>query len=522
MNLRLRLGLSSSFALAGLSVASLYGCSSNSGNPPILEAPDGSPDATTSSDSGSDGAAAKSDGGASDGGDGGLEASTSETDAASTDAASTDASSTDAASTDASSTDGGDAGALSAQAQAGLAASPFTVSTAGLTTAQAEQVGRGSYLVNVVSSCPDCHNSPAGGYLAGGTNFGPVYSRNLTSDATNGLRMTQAQFLETLQTGKDQQLSPTDGGPAVSLIVMPWEDFRWMSVSDLTAIYQYLLLVPANGNPDSLTIAGGPTIPVQTTFTDGAQTTAPTLPSEANDAPLFVARGLAVQPLVQPAGVSSLSAADQASYGRGAYLATAAAICGECHTNPERALVTSTKYNTADWLTGGRVFQAAPGAPPFLGVQQSMSADLLGATNGFVFASDVDETVFTTTIANHVHGDETGTPPLAWPMPVGLKNLVPADIHALWVYLSNQTPITGSADKATQGAALYCAPTDASASGVCPTGSTCNLTANECVPTGTCTADADCLACQTCTSGACALPEATADGGENACLANGI
>jgi mono/diheme cytochrome c family protein len=519
MDLRRRLGLSGlsvSVTVAGISAALLYGCSSNSGNPPVLEAPEAGPDggggdATTSADSGSDASHANEAGGE--------EASTSE---GGSDAGSGDAASSDAASGDASSSDAGDGGGLSAQAQAGLTASPFTVSTTGLTTAQVEQIGMGSYFVNVVSSCPDCHNSPTGSYLAGGTNFGPVYSRNLTSDPGHGLRMTQAQFLETLQTGMDQRLSPTDGGAAESLIVMPWEDFRWMSVTDLTAIYQYLLLVPADATSDILTIAGGPTIPVQTTFTDGAQTTPPTLPPETNDAPLFVARGLAVQPLVQPAGVSSLSAADQASYGRGAYLATAGAICGECHTNPERALVTSTQYNTAEWLTGGRVFQAAPGTPPLLGVQQSMSGNLLGADNGFIFSGDVDESVFTTTIANHVHGDETGTPPLAWPMPVGLKNLVSSDIHALWVYLSNQTPIAGSADKATQAAALYCATTDASATGVCPTGSACNLTANECVPTGTCTADVDCLACQTCTSGACALPQATADGGENACLANGI
>jgi hypothetical protein len=506
MSIRHHSRLISHLAFAGfVAMGTFAGCSSDN-NP--SSSTDGGADSSTGADSsaGTDsGAEASAEGGHSEAGQGGDAASDAPSDAAS------------------------DGGGLSQRAQAGLAASPFPVATTGRTTAQLEQIGIGSYTVNVVSSCPDCHNNPAaapgGGFLAGGNQFGPVKARNLTSDPSHGLRMTEAQFLEVLQTGKDQKLSP-DGGAPVSLIVMPWEDFRWMSATDMKAIYAYLQTVPADTNDVTPTVSGGPPIPVQTTFTDGAATTPPTLPAEATDAPLFVARGRAVQALAEPAGVATLSAADQAAYGRGAYL-VAQAICGECHTNPERLSRTSTALNTAQWLTGGRVFPTPAPLAPVLHTTRSMSANLLGKNSGFIFNSQVNEGVFTTTISQHVHGDMPGTPQLAFPMPTGFKKLVAEDIHALWTYLSNQIPVTGANDKSTQDAAVYCAATDASASGVCPTGSTCDLTTNTCVP-GSCSSAADCSVCQTCTagvadaSGTCAEPAATADGGANVCVANGI
>jgi hypothetical protein len=420
--------------------------------------------------------------------------------------------------------DTSDGGGLSAQATAGIAASPFTISTTGLTPDQIEQIGVGSYIVNVVSSCPDCHNNPTktlpAGYLAGGTVFGPVTARNLTSDATNGLRMTEAQFLETIQTGKDQKLSgKVDGGGDVALIVMPWTDYRWMSVTDLKAVYAYLKIVPADTTADVLGKPGGPPIPAPTTFTDGAATTAPTLPAEAGDAPLFPKRGRAIQALVEPTAVASLSAADQAIYGRGAYL-VGIAPCGECHTNPERPSFTSTKYNTAQWLTGGRVFVSGPGLDAIVKVERSMSANLLGATNGFIFQTKTTEKIFSDTITKGVHADETPpTRPLAWPMPRAFKNLVPDDVHAIWTYLKNQTPITGSADKATQEAAVYCSSTVP-----CATGATCNTATSECLPTATCTKDADCSACQTCNTGTskCVVPVTSADAATATCVSSGI
>jgi mono/diheme cytochrome c family protein len=118
-----------------------------------------------------------------------------------------------------------------------------------------EQVARGSYIVNAQSGCNDCHTDPSyakGGdpfagekeqintanYLAGGREFGPFTSANITPDA-NGLPagMTEAQFIQTLRTGH----SP---GQERLLQVMPWPVFGKMTDKDLKAVYAYLSAIP--------------------------------------------------------------------------------------------------------------------------------------------------------------------------------------------------------------------------------------------------------------------------------------
>ena len=119
------------------------------------------------------------------------------------------------------------------------------------------QVGLGSYLVNAVGGCNDCHTFPnfaAGGnpfvgqpkqinttnYLAGGRAFGPVCSRNVTPDSTGkpaGLDLPT--FLKVLRTGADVD------HPGQLLQVMPWPNFQNMTDDDLTAIYVYLSAIPS-------------------------------------------------------------------------------------------------------------------------------------------------------------------------------------------------------------------------------------------------------------------------------------
>ena len=119
-----------------------------------------------------------------------------------------------------------------------------------------EQVGLGSYLVNAVGGCNDCHTQPSyapghnpfmgqpkqvpvANYLAGGQPFGPFISRNLTPE--NGLPAgrTYKQFLKEMRTGADLD------HPGQLLQVMPWPDFQDMSDHDLRAIYEYLKAIPA-------------------------------------------------------------------------------------------------------------------------------------------------------------------------------------------------------------------------------------------------------------------------------------
>ena len=175
----------------------------------------------------------------------------------------------------------GDMPPVSARAQRGLEISPVAVPTAGLSSAQAEQLGLGSYLVNAVGACPDCHTSsgPSGSakYLAGGLayavdNGAVVYARNLTPDPTTGMTLTQDEFVTALTTGQD--FSDKSGNSI--LLVMAWSHFRWLTPDDLKAIYAYLKAIPAVANQvptdtkQASTLNGPPVASPPTTYDEGA------------------------------------------------------------------------------------------------------------------------------------------------------------------------------------------------------------------------------------------------------------
>jgi hypothetical protein len=126
-------------------------------------------------------------------------------------------------------------------------------------------VGLGSYLVNAVGGCNDCHTCPSykpghnpygpplgppgGGdgqvngtnFLAGGVPFNPpgVTSANLTP-ATKGGQPEQgnsfAEFAHLIRTGHEPN--------GDILQVMPWPVYRNMTDRDLRAIYEYLAAIP--------------------------------------------------------------------------------------------------------------------------------------------------------------------------------------------------------------------------------------------------------------------------------------
>jgi hypothetical protein len=119
----------------------------------------------------------------------------------------------------------------------------------------ADLVGLGSYLVNAVGGCNDCHTWPnyapggdpfagqpktvnAENYLAGGRPFGPFTSKNLTPDsAGQPAGLTWPEFKKVLRTGQDP-----DTGELLQ--VMPWPVYQDLSERDLRAIYEYLRSIP--------------------------------------------------------------------------------------------------------------------------------------------------------------------------------------------------------------------------------------------------------------------------------------
>ncbi len=138
----------------------------------------------------------------------------------------------------------------------GLAIAPVALN---LTGKDRKTVGEGSYLVNIF--CSGCHTSPEyapGGnpffgqpemvntanYLAGGAQFGPFTSANITPDSQTGLpaNLTFDQFVEVMRTGRDFKNRHPQFGPLLQ--VMPWPSFAKLTDDDLRAIYEYLRAVP--------------------------------------------------------------------------------------------------------------------------------------------------------------------------------------------------------------------------------------------------------------------------------------
>ncbi|HVY45867.1 MAG TPA: hypothetical protein VHB21_08315 [Minicystis sp.] len=406
--------------------------------------------------------------------------------------------------------DQGDPGTpgLSAIASQGLAISPVAVDLTGLTGDQIEHVGRGSYLVNAVAACNDCHTTLDGKFLGGGVPFPLppplgtiVYARNITPDQTGIGSLSEDDFVNILQTGADHK------NPGASLLIMPWMSFRWMKEDDIRDIYRYLKVIPAVQNTvmDDVKNTIPPT-PLPAQYDEGDVTR--DLPAADVPDPDNVVRGYAIQPLAD-ADVSELSVEDQAKFGRGSYLVNAIASCNDCHTNAPR--LPSGKINTAAYLTGGAVFENAP--PPFTNQKRSMSADLIGANNGFYdpFFS------FLELIQEGKHVEDPGQPPLAWPMPwPTFRNMTLDDLESIYVYIETVPRISGPEDKQTQMAVMSCMqPSD------CPSGQTCDTTQNECHGQG-CTAATeamDCGACQTCDAGTNTCDVADEGG---ACVTQGL
>ena len=172
-------------------------------------------------------------------------------------------------------------------------------------SAAADKVSQGAYLTNA-AGCEDCHTDrehggqPYAGGRALATPFGTFYSPNITPDPETGIgRWTDEEFLRALRDG----VRP-DG--ANYFPVFPYPTFTKITDADAQAIKAYLFSLPAVRQANRAHDVPFPFSwrPLQTIwkllfFTPGPFRPAP----ERSEA-----------------------------YNRGAYLVTALAHCGECHT----------------------------------------------------------------------------------------------------------------------------------------------------------------------------------------------
>jgi hypothetical protein len=144
----------------------------------------------------------------------------------------------------------------------GLAIAPLPLDLDGKDPAL---VGLGSYYVNAVASCADCHTNfpqflPGGNpflgqpkqinlanYLKGGRPFpqadptgveNPIISRSLRPENGMPAGLTLEQFMDVMRHGTDFD------HPGRLLQVMQWPTFQDMTDRDLLAIYMYLSTLP--------------------------------------------------------------------------------------------------------------------------------------------------------------------------------------------------------------------------------------------------------------------------------------
>ena len=105
-----------------------------------------------------------------------------------------------------------------------------------------EQVEHGRYLA-VAGNCSGCHTVSGGGYLAGGvafeTDFGTIYSTNISPDIATGLGgWSPQEFRRAMREGIS-----ADGSRLYP--VFPYTHYTRLTDEDIDAIYAYLMSAPA-------------------------------------------------------------------------------------------------------------------------------------------------------------------------------------------------------------------------------------------------------------------------------------
>ena len=173
-------------------------------------------------------------------------------------------------------------------------------------------IAKGEYLTKA-ADCAACHTAPGGEPFAGGRAFklpfGTIYSSNITPDWETGIgQWSDAEFVRAVHRGIGK--NGEDLYPA-----FPYTSYALLSTDDVLAIRAYLSTVR----------------PVSLRNTDS------TLVFPFNQRYTLRAWKL----LFVPTRPWEPSAAHDAAWNRGAYLAEALAHCGECHT--PRNLMFATK-----------------------------------------------------------------------------------------------------------------------------------------------------------------------------------
>jgi mono/diheme cytochrome c family protein len=262
---------------------------------------------------------------------------------------------------------------------------------------QADPVARGRYLTEA-ADCAACHTREGGVPFAGGrafrTQFGTVYSSNITPDRESGIGAWSAgDFLHAVHKGV--RPDGTHLYPA-----FPYAAYTYLTDEDVEAIWTYLRSVPAIRNPIP---ANELAFPFNQRWLMGIWSA-----------------------LFNPDRRFAPNVRRSAEWNRGAYLAEGLAHCGDCHTprNGLQGLDNRRKFSGA--LTAGwQAYNIT--SDPTTGVG-SWSVDSLA------------QYLATGHAANH----GTASGPMGEAIELSLSKLVPSDVRALVTYVRSIPPIAAS------------------------------------------------------------------------------
>ena len=261
----------------------------------------------------------------------------------------------------------------------------------------ASLVERGQYLTRA-ADCEACHTAPGGQPFAGGLSFtlpfGTIYSTNITPDAKSGIgQYTDAQFIAVMRHGirpDGQRLYPA----------MPYTSYGLLTDDDMLAIKAYLLSLD----------------PVE------AQTPETSLSFPYNQRWLMGIWSW----MFNPGEAFRPNPEQSPEWNRGAYLAEAAAHCGECHTPRNLAFALNNRDKFAGATNAGwRAFN----------ISSSEDRGVGGWT---------DEALASYLSTGFADGHGVATGPMGEAIDLGLRHLAPEDIAALVTYLRSTPARTGS------------------------------------------------------------------------------
>jgi hypothetical protein len=273
---------------------------------------------------------------------------------------------------------------------------------------------RGSYLVNAVIGCPDCHTPMGadgmpvpGKFLAGNASFivlpsgDKLPTRNLTNDATGLKNRTDDQIKDMFLNGK--RPLTTDGGTGTEPLnpVMPYYVFHNMKTEDADAIVAYLRTVPGVNNE----------IPRR---------------SASFDVPMPASY---VDPDKIPLPLDNYPARESALRGR--YLAGQSGLCIECHTKHQ---MVGDPIDPTQFFAGGEDFSSFFATTIMI---HPVSKNLTSDTATGLGTWTVTDVVNVLTMSKAKDG--TGICP---PMPTGdYKNMLASDVMDIANYIKSLPPI---------------------------------------------------------------------------------